>query len=231
MATQRQTNKKIRWLTDKIKLLVYVLFPAATAWAGNAKIQNNETKAKITPDSLRKKWTGIIAVYDNDSIGKMVDELYTSESQRLNILTGKGSSLLAATGFAISLISLTFAIGKELLNHLSLISPIAAFILLFFTTTSVIYFVVTAFCATKVVRVSQINQLTTTDFTTICCDYETDKNNIKKKWTLEKLVTVDLNHKILLVKSNWLDASQGSFLRGVFCFSIAFLALFFSLLV
>ncbi len=201
------------------------IFPALAAWNINKKLCEDQTEKEKNVQKLSQDWGKRISLENIEPVGKMADDLYGFEMQRLNILARKATSILAAAGFVISLSSLTLAVMKDWLNHSW------SLFVLFFIILAIIHFVSSAASAAKALEISHFHQLTTGIVDdALKAEKPIDPRSIQLQWTVEKLVDVDMNYQIMLTKTNWLSAAQSLFLRGTYLTGIGFVLLVFMLL-
>jgi hypothetical protein len=190
-------------------------FPAIAAYRTNKEILSLQIEEEKHLQAQKEEWLKKIGE-NAQSTGKMADDLYNFEMQRLNILARKATSILGAAGFVISLMSLTLVIKKDWLT----VSNIFSIIGLIFIALGIIYFVTSAISASEALRLSSFRQITIGDVK------EITTNNSEKwgsKWTAEKLVDVNQNLNVLLTKTNWLDSAQNSFLIGILLTALSYL--------
>lgn len=208
----------------KSSKLVYFFLPMLAALLTNKKLSIKQANKEKQLEKDRANWKNMITNENESPFGKMADDLYNFEIQRLNILARKGTSILAATGFVIALMSLTLTLKRDWITNSNVFSLIG----LCFIILAVFYFVTSAASASEALRISQFHQLTIGDSEQII----TKKMVIqayKNEWTIEKIHDVEINYDILLIKTNWLDAAQESFFRGIVLTAISFIFLIIAL--
>lgn len=207
----------------KVLKVIEFLFPALAALIINEKLCKEQTNRQKEAEKQRSNWDAKIKGSHASAFGKMADDLYSFEMQRLNILARKATSILAAAGFVISLTSITLVLKKDWIVN----NNICSFIGLFLIVLAVIYFVMSALSATQALKISHFYQLTLSDVDKITTT-NSDEQIYSNKWTIEKMVDVNLNYNILQGKINWLDSAQGCFLRGIFLIAISYIFLIFA---
>ena len=116
--------------------------------------------------------------------------------------------------------SLTLTLKKDWLTSNNIFSIIG----LCFIILAVFYFVTSATSASEALRISQFHQLTIGDSEKIIAK-KMNLQDYNNEWTTEKIIDVNINYTILLIKTNWLDAAQESFLRGIVLSAISFIFL------
>ncbi len=205
---------------DKMQILEF-LFPAGAAWIINKELLSNNSKKAKNAKVATQDWNKRFGTKEVTLISKMADDLYNFEMQRLNLLARKGTSLLAAAGFVISLTSLILAFGKDWLYYAG------SSLVLFFILLAVINFVASAVSASKALKISPLHLLTISDAGDILDNKVLNKDELTNQWASQKLLDVDLNYDIILTITNWLDAAQGSFLRGIYSIGFGFAILTF----
>ena len=203
----------------------YLFLPVLSAWLGNKKLFEVQANKEKQLEQERANWKKKLTPGINEtSFCKMADDLYNFEVQRLNILARKGTSILAAAGFVIALMSVTLTLKKDWITNNNIFSLIS----LCFIILAVSYFVTSAISASEALRVSQFHQITIADSQQII-DKKMALQDYNNEWAVEKILDVDVNYNILLIKTNWLDAAQGSFLRGIALTVICFISLVLAL--
>lgn len=197
-----------------------LIFPVVAAWYINKHLSGEFKKAKEERDNLVKDWLDKISTKKvNDRfVEKMASEIYDLEIKRKATLEKKATSLLAAVGFVISLISVALVVaGKDWI-----IRPWTPYALFFFGI-AIFHFITSGTSATRVLKVGEFFQLTTDAIKdSLRLEVDEQKQQPVLNWTVEKLVDVEINYSTMLIKSNWLDASQGLFLRGLYSLGISF---------
>jgi hypothetical protein len=204
--------------------ILSILFPSLNAWLANMDIEEKQTiKEKNVTQELNERRKKLTPGKNEIAFCKMADDLHNFEVQRLNILARKGTSILAATGFVITLMLLTLTLKKDWFSS-SYFSLIGFCIIL----VAVYYFGTSAICASASLRVSQFHQITVLDSQVITEKKLQTQQEYNNEWALEKMSCVDTNYNILQIKTNWLDAAQESFLLGISLTIICFIILAFT---
>lgn len=195
--------------------LVFWLLPIVHAW--------NENKA-ISKAFEEKNWddfskTKLKTMNSNNKIDfeKIADDVYNFELQRKDMIESKAAALFDASGFVISIISIS---GIVIANY-----TVTELLILMLPILYLILSAISSLLALKIGSLTTIWIDSTVQ--NISKRNPTDKAESKKFYALEKIVIAETNLSTLNKKSNWTYAGQKQFLFGLILTALFIILVYF----
>lgn len=184
----------------KTKLIEY-LFPSVIAWFTNRRIR--EKSKKRDWDDLSNYWKQRLTAKEVHCVENAADDLYHSEIQRKETIESKAASLFEAIGFAVSLVAIPILFMEERTALILLVLPMVNFIL-------------AGICSWHATKIGEFYLPTLQGIKeNIESVKRKPESESKIHWTIEKLVSTEMNCPFILMKSNWLAAAHQHFLLGI----------------
>ncbi len=184
-------------------------FPFLAAILANKEI-SKETNEKFFKDS-KDNWINRLSSsnFSAQDIEKIAHDVYSSQNQRISNIENKAISLLIAIGLSISLLAIINGFSNDLnISQLRWIS-ISIFAI------AIIGLVLSAGSAILAYRISKRFVPTTEEIKEII----SNKKGLIE-WAANHLGATELNAKVGLMKSNWVDAAQRQMLFSLISISI-----------
>ena len=180
-----------------------------------ARIVNNKISndiKQINQADIEKKWICKLqsSNLDEQILEKISNDIYQSQERLITNIENKAISLIVAIGFFISLLGIIIGFAESSINDIRLIALIIFIIAIFLLLLAAI----SAFHAYRLRErnVVALNELS---------DILSSKDNKIVKWASKYLSTLEINYKIGIMKSNWVDVSQRYIISGLAVMSIA----------
>lgn len=145
---------------------------------------------------------------DSDVLVCGIDEVFDTEARRMNILESKASWLLAAAGLSVTLLTVIPAFTSGSWALPCGVARIAGVLLAF---AAGFHLVSAAYYAVKVFKVGAIF-IPTTYWVEQVIRAPRDARHI---WAANKFAAIEVNCKVMSMKSNSLSVAQDLFLRGL----------------
>lgn len=184
----------------KLSKLIEYLLPSLVAWFTNRRIREESEKKSWEESS--DYWKEIITIEKMRYLEKAVNDLYLSETQRKETIESKAASLFEAIGFAVSLVSVAVLFIEKEIASIIFVIPLGNFIL-------------AAICSWKATKIGEFFLPTLDGIKENLTLTNKEKNEPRLQWVIEKLVSIEMNCPIILIKSNWLAAAYQHFLLGI----------------
>lgn len=145
---------------------------------------------------------------DSDVLVCGIDEVFDTEARRMNILESKASWLLGAAGVSVTLLTVVpaFAWGNWALS--CRVARIPGVLL---AIAAGLHLLTAVYCAVQVFKVGAI-VIPTTYWVEQVIRAPRDARHI---WAANKLAAIEVNYKVMSMKSNSLSVAQDLFLRGL----------------
>lgn len=184
--------------------LLDIVFPFLAAVKVNLAI-SKEIK-EMNQDKIAKKWFNKFSKskVDEKSIEKMSHDIYQSQERRISNIENKAISLIVAIGFSISLLTIIIGFNESDLELFRIIAIIIFMIAIFIL-------IIGAGSAILAYRIGKRRVASIDEFSEII---DKDKDNFFE-WASKYLSAVEINIKLGLMKSNWVDVAQRHTLAGL----------------
>jgi hypothetical protein len=148
---------------------------------------------------LFDKWEKRIDVKKVKQVEKTVDDLYQSEIRRKETIESKATSLFEAMGFAVALVSIAVIFADK--------SP-----LLIISLLPIANLVLSGICSW---HATEIGEFFLPTLESVKENLGLAEEKLMIRSVVEKLVDIEMNSPIMLIKSNWLSAAYQHFLFGI----------------
>ena len=181
-----------------------IVFPFLAAIVVNRAI--NKEINEMNQEGITDKWFVKLSTskIDEKDIEKMSHDIYQSQERRIANIENKAISLIVAIGFSISLLTIIVGFNDSDLELFRMIAMII-FIVAIFTL------IIGAGSAILAYRIGRRRVASINEFSEIV---DIEINGISK-WASKYLSAVEINVKLGLMKSNWVDVAQRHTLAGL----------------
>lgn len=182
--------------------IMETLFPWKVALTENSKIMSDYKKKSWV--STEAAWSKKFNAYDGERLHRIVNDVYDSEFSRKDTIESKATSLFEGFGVIAAVLSIVLVFGQNPVLLVLLLLPIGSLLL-------------GAICAWRATVVGEYNYFTTlstldADLSKTCTMNE---NENARYWAIQKIICVEKNSSLLLMKSNWLSAAYYQLLWGL----------------